>query len=212
MFSLLIFDLDGTLIDSRKDIAFSVNQTLMDLSLSALPEETIYSCVGNGVSRLLADTVKSADPNLLEQANKLFERHYLAHLTDCTTLYPGMEAVLDHYRDKQKVVVTNKRAKFTRKIMDNLGVASHFECLITADEIGALKPDPAMLVFALQTTHRSAGEAIAIGDMCNDIRAARGAGVAICSVGYGFEEGGLLKAANPDFFAETVGDLATLSF
>ncbi len=212
MFSLLIFDLDGTLIDSRADIALSVNLTLRDLGRPTMPDETIYGYVGNGVYRLIADATGSADPQFITRSLEIFDGHYLAHLTEKTRLYPEMEAVLNHYRDKKKVVVTNKRAKFTRKIMENLGVADLFLSLISGDEIGQLKPHPGMVLHALNQFCIPAKEAVIIGDMHNDIHAARAAGVAVCAVGYGLGDRVALKEANPDFFAETVRDLITLSF
>jgi phosphoglycolate phosphatase len=193
LFALLIFDLDGTLIDSRQDIAVSVNLTLHDLGLPKLPEETIYGYVGNGVTRLIHDAVNSKDPDLLKEADQIFERHYLAHLTDQTCLYPGMETVLKRYKDIKKIVVTNKRAKFTRKIIENLGVTNQFELLISADEIGHLKPSPEMIFHALKRLEQSADETIMIGDMENDILAARAAGVSVCAVGYGFGEADRLR-------------------
>ncbi len=212
MFSLLIFDLDGTLIDSRKDIALAVNLTLRDLGRPTLPDETIYGYVGDGVYRLITDATGSHDPEFLARSLLIFDGHYLAHLTDQTRLYPGMEEVLRHYREKKKIVVTNKRAKFTRKIMENLGVADRFELLISGDEVGPLKPDPAMMLHALAQLRHPAEETVVIGDMHNDIHAARAAGIAVCAVGYGLGDPKRLKEAKPDFFAETVGDLITLPF
>ena len=212
LFSLLIFDLDGTLIDSRQDIALSVNLTLNDLGRPTLPEETIYGYVGNGVTRLIHDAVGSEDPALLKKADQIFACHYLAHLSDKTRLYPGMETVLNHYQDKKKVVATNKRAQFTRKIIENLGLSNQFELLISADEVGPCKPDPAMIDYALKRLNQSTQETLVIGDMENDILAARAAGVSVCAVGYGFGEASRLRNAKPDFFAEKVSDLATFPF
>ncbi len=211
MFSLIIFDLDGTLVDSRKDIAGAVNFTLQAVNLPTLPEETIYGYVGNGVSRLIADATAGQDAAVREKAVKTFENYYLAHLTDHTGLYPGMDKVLERYHDKRKAVVTNKRGKFTRKIMENLGVANRFELLISADETGGhLKPDPDMIYRALAELNVPAKETLVIGDMMNDIYAARAAGVAICAVGYGFGLPQSLKEAKPDFYADTVDDLMRL--
>jgi phosphoglycolate phosphatase len=210
LFSLLIFDLDGTLIDSRKDIALSVNLTLRDLGRPPLSDETIYSYVGNGVTRLVTDSTGSSDPAALARALEIFDTHYLAHLTDQTRLYPGMIDVLHHYRERRKILVTNKRAKFTRKIMENLGVADQFELLVSGDEIGPMKPDPGMIFYALKQSGLSAREAIVIGDMNNDINAARAAGVASCAVGYGMGDIEQLRDT-ADFFADTVQDLITLS-
>ncbi len=212
MFSLLIFDLDGTLIDSRVDIALAVNLTLRDLGRPLLPVETIYGYVGNGVSRLLADATGSTDPDFLARTFEIFDHHYLTHLTDQTCLYSGIMDVLNHYQDKKKVVVTNKREKFTRKIIENLGITNRFELLICGDTVGPLKPDPGMILYALKQLNIQADEAIIIGDMENDIRAARGAGISVCAVGYGFGDAFELKKSQPNYFAETVREIVSLSF
>ena len=124
-----------------------------------------------------------------------------------------MDKVLERYHDKRKVVVTNKRGIFTRRIMENLGVANRFERLISADETGGhLKPAPDMIWRVLAELNIPAKETVVIGDMTNDIHAARAAGVAICAVGYGFGSPQGLKEAKPDFYVDTVSDLMTLPF
>ncbi|MEK7748190.1 MAG: HAD-IA family hydrolase [Nitrospirota bacterium] len=206
MFSLYIFDLDGTLIDSRKDIANAVNRTFRDLKLPALPEETIYSFVGNGVYRLLTDATGSDDPVFLEKTLKIFEGHYLAHLLDDTALYPGMAELLAQNKNKRKSVATNKRMQFTDKIIDGL-CPNDFECVFGAQAGMKLKPDPEMILRTLDALNVPANETVLIGDMLNDIYAARAAGIKICSVGYGFGNESELKEAHPDFYFRTVQEL-----
>ncbi|HLG21710.1 MAG TPA: HAD-IA family hydrolase [Candidatus Manganitrophaceae bacterium] len=205
--SLLIFDLDGTLIDSRKDIADSVNLTFRDLGLPEISPQVIYGYVGNGIRRLLLDTVKSADPDWADRALEIFEGHYLKHLLDETELYPGMEETLQHFRHKKKAVVTNKPLLYTTKIMDGLNVRSHFDIILGAEPIVNLKPHPEMIFRALEYLDITPDEAVMIGDTLNDLTAARAAGVKSCAVGYGLGNVEELISASPDFFAETVSDL-----
>ena len=208
--SLLIFDLDGTLIDSRKDIADSVNLTFRDLGLPEISPQVIYGYVGNGIRRLLLDTVKSADPDWADRALEIFEGHYLKHLLDETELYPGMEETLQHFRHKKKAVVTNKPLLYTTKIMDGLNVRSHFDIILGAEPIVNLKPHPEMIFRALEYLDITPDEAVMIGDTLNDLTAARAAGVKSCAVGYGLGNVEELISASPDFFAETVDDLKRL--
>ena len=210
MFKLYIFDLDGTLIDSRKDIANAVNLTFRDLGLPALPNETIYGYVGNGVYRLITDATGSGDPEFLNRALLVFEGHYLAHLVDETCLYPGMKELLRQYQHHRKAVVTNKRIKFTKKIIDGLCEDNTFELVLGAEEGVNLKPHPEMILKTMAQLHVSADETVMIGDMMNDIVSARAAGIKICSVGYGFGDEQELREAKPDFFARTVSDLKIL--
>src|SRR3989338_7074144 len=208
--SLLIFDLDGTLIDSRKDIADSVNLTFRDLGLPEISPQVIYGYVGNGIRRLLLDTVKSADPDWADRALEIFEGHYLKHLLDETELYPGREETLQHSRHKKKAVVTNKPLLYTTKIMDGLNVRSHFDIILGAEPIVNLKPHPEMIFRALEYLDITPDEAVMIGDTLNDLTAARAAGVKSCAVGYGLGNVEELISASPDFFAETVDDLKRL--
>ncbi|MBI3598673.1 MAG: HAD-IA family hydrolase [Nitrospirae bacterium] len=210
MFSLYIFDLDGTLIDSRKDIANAVNRTFRDLNLPELPNATIYGYVGNGVYRLITDATKSTDPTLLNQALKIFEGHYLAHLVDETCLYPGMGELLFQYQHKRKAVVTNKRIKFTQKIIERLCPENTFALVLGAQEGVNLKPHPEMILKTIAQLNVPANETVLIGDMMNDIHAARAAGIKVCAVSYGFGDEKELQEGKPDFFARTVNELKVL--
>ncbi len=210
MFKLYIFDLDGTLIDSRKDIANAVNMTFRDLHLPELPNETIYGYVGNGVYRLITDATGSIDPSFLEKSLKIFEGHYLAHLVDETCLYPGMQELLCQNQHKRKSVVTNKRIQFTQKIIEGLCPKNTFELVLGAEDGVNLKPHPEMILKTIAQLGVPANETIIIGDMMNDIHAARAAGIKVCAVSYGFGDAKELQEGEPDFFAETVSDLKIL--
>lgn len=210
--SLLIFDLDGTLIDSKKDLAISVNLTFRDLGLPEKPLEEIYGYVGNGVRRLIFDSLGSADPALIEQSLQIFEAHYLKHLLDETVLYPGMEEVLAHFKEKKKAVVTNKPLLYTTRIMEGLGARPHFDLILGSEPIVNLKPHPEMILRTLDHLRIAPSEAVMIGDSANDVQAARAAGIKSCGVGYGICDPDLLRSTGPDFFAETVGDLKRLFF
>jgi phosphoglycolate phosphatase len=208
--SLLIFDLDGTLIDSRKDIAASVNLTFRDLGLPEQPDELIYGYVGNGVRRLILDTVRSADPLLIDRTLQIFEGHYLKHLLDDTVLYAGLEEVLHHFGNKKKAIVTNKPLLYSIKIIEGLRVRAHFDLILGAEPIVRLKPHPEMILRTLDDLNVAPAEAVMIGDSLNDIEAARSAGIKSCAVGYGLGNVEELRSGNPDFFAETVEDLKRL--
>ncbi|MFQ5597914.1 MAG: HAD family hydrolase [Nitrospiria bacterium] len=207
---LLIFDLDGTLIDSKRDIAKSVNKTFRDIGLPEKPQEVIYGFVGNGVRQLIVDAVASEDPQLINRSLKIFEQHYLAHLLDETRLFPGIASVLYHYESKKKALVTNKPAKYTDKIIMGLGVKTLFDSVIAGDPTIELKPHPEMILKTLEAVKTEPSDAVMIGDSLNDIHAARSAGVRICGVGYGFGDTEVLKSAGLDYFVETGQDLITL--
>ncbi len=207
---LLIFDLDGTLIDSKRDIANSLNLTFKEVGLPELTHELIYSYVGNGVRRLMIDAVGSEDSKLIDHTLACFEQHYLEHLLDETRLFPGIVEVLAHFEDKKIALATNKPTHYTEKIMTGLNLQAKFDFVMSANPKVRLKPHPAMLLKTLQVLDVAPADAIMIGDSLNDIHAAKAAGVSVCGVGYGFADAQTLKSENPDFFIDQSHELMTL--
>lgn len=204
---LIIFDLDGTLADTKKDIAGSVNLTLEELGLPEKPDALIYSYVGSGIRKLIQQSVGEEEGERFRAAMGVFRKHYLAHLLDTTKLYPGMDGVLAHFKSKKKAVVTNKAQLYTDKLMSGLKITDRFDLILGGDNGYPLKPDPAMLRTVLEKLSADPKRAVMIGDGLHDINAARAAGIAICAVGYGLGDPEELRRAGPDFFCETVNDL-----
>ena len=207
---LLIFDLDGTLADTKDDLAHSVNLTLRELGLPERSNETIYGFVGSGVRKLIQQAVGEEEGERLREAIRVFRKHYLAHLLDHTRLYPGMDEVLRHFASKKKAVVTNKAQIYTDRILEGLRLTDRFDLILGGDNGYPLKPDPKMLLTVLEKLGVPAGSAVMIGDGMPDIQAARSAGMRICAVGYGLCDPEELRRAGPDFFSETVSDLMRL--
>lgn len=207
---LLIFDLDGTLADTKDDIATAVNLTLKEFGLPPKEPATIYGYVGDGVRKLLQRTFEGQPQGVFEQALKVFRRHYLDHLLDTTQFYPGILGVLEHFKNKKKAIATNKPSEYTRNIIDGLGVWSLFDLVLGGDSTPYLKPHPAIIREVLDRLRVKEERAIMIGDGVNDILAARAAGTRSCAVGYGLGRAEDLLAVNPDFFCEEVSDLPRL--
>lgn len=204
---LLLFDLDGTLADTKADLATAVNLTLRDFGLPQHPPERIYTFVGDGVRVLLARAFESRGAKAFEEALAVFRGHYLDHLLDETRLYPGVEKVLEHFAHKKKGVVTNKPIEYTLKLMDGLGARDRFDVILGSDSTAKLKPHPEMIERALGAVSVSAERAVMIGDNVNDIQAARASGVRSIAVGYGLGDPATLRAAEPDFFCERIEDV-----
>jgi phosphoglycolate phosphatase len=207
---LIIFDLDGTLIDSKDDIAVCVNLTLGELGLPTKEPKVIYGYVGDGVRRLLQQAVGDGNQVQFKKAMKIFRGHYLAHLLDTTGFYPGVEEMLDHFKNKKKAVVTNKPIEYTEKIMDGLKARERFDLILGGDGMNNLKPHPEMLHKVLEEMEVRRDRSVMVGDGVNDILAARAAGVRICAVGYGLGDPVRLKGAEPDFFCERIEELKDL--
>lgn len=208
---LIIFDLDGTLADTKEDIARAVHLTLVELNLPPVPREVVYTYVGDGVKKLIQRAVSQIHhEDAFDRALAVFRRHYLEHLLDTTRFYPGMEEVLDHYARKTLAVVTNKPIEYTHKLLRGLDQERRFAVVLGGDSTPHLKPHPGMILEVLRQTGIDRERAFMIGDMPNDILAARAAGVRVCGVGYGLGDPAAVRAAGPDAFAEKVPALLTL--
>src|SRR5213593_2341535 len=178
---LLIFDLDGTLIESKWDIATAVNLTLGDLGLPLRPQEEIFSFVGDGIKRLLRLAVGEENQSRYEEALRIFRRHYLAHCLDRTRFYPGVEPVLNH-----------------------------FGYVVGGDNGYGLKPEPGMFHKILDELKVEKERAVLIGDSTNDINGGHNAGIKVCAVGYGMGNREKMAACGPDWFIEKPEELIEL--
>ena len=206
---LLIFDLDGTLIESKWDIATAVNLTLNELGLPTRPQEEIFSFVGDGIKRLLRLAVGEARQAAYDDALRVFRGHYLAHCLDRTRFYPGVETVLTHFADKHKAVATNKSLEYTTKILEGLG-AHHFAYVVGGDNGYGLKPEPGMLVKVMEALNVDRERTVLVGDSTNDINGGHNAGIRVCAVGYGMGNREKMAACGPDWFIERPEDLLEL--
>jgi len=206
---LLIFDLDGTLIESRWDIATAVNLTLSELGLPTRPQEEIFSFVGDGIKRLLRLAVGEERQAAYDDALRVFRGHYLAHCLDRTRFYPGVETVLTHFADKHKAVATNKSLEYTTKILEKLG-AHHFAYVVGGDNGYGLKPEPGMLVKVMKALNVDRQRTVLVGDSTNDINGGHNAGIRVCAVGYGMGNREKMAACGPDWFIERPEELLEL--
>jgi phosphoglycolate phosphatase len=206
---LLIFDLDGTLIESKWDIAHAVNFTLKELGLPERPIEEIFGFVGDGVKRLLRLAVGEGNQEKFEKALQVFRGHYLEHCLDRTTFYPGIEPMLEHFAHKQKVIATNKSIEYTRVILNGLG-PQHFMYMVGGDNGFGLKPEPGMLLHIINKIGAAKERTVLVGDSTNDINGGHNAGIRVCAVGYGMGNRQKMEACQPDWFIEKPEQLTEL--
>ena len=197
--SLLIYDLDGTLIDSKRDIANAVNWTLGQLGLPPVSNETVYGYVGNGVRPLIAKSVGEESGARVKEALKIFKAYYRKHLLDQTRLFEGVKGVLHHFRGKTQVVLTNKPGVFTLPILKGLKVDHYFSAIIGGEDGFPKKPDPAAIHHLLKTFNCPPAQAVMIGDSRVDIETGKNAGILTCGVTYGFRSENEVRASRPDF-------------
>lgn len=213
---VLLWDFDGTIADTRGDIAQAVRAVLAGRSLPSLDTGAIIACTGRGVDVLLQRCLEISgspprDDADLAQALDVFRTYYTRHMTDHTTVYPGIHRLLHRLRDAGRVmgVVSNKTEAMTVAVAGRLGLADCFRIILGGDSLPVRKPDAGPILHALEACSRGAGphNAAMIGDTMTDFHAARAAGIRVCLVGYGFEPPGELRAAEPDWWMQTPADL-----
>jgi phosphoglycolate phosphatase len=203
-----LFDLDGTLIDSRRDIADCVNFTLAALGgHSPLPVETVEQMVGDGVRQLLTRAAGPLDEPTMKRALEIFLPYYLEHCTDTTNLYPGVLETLRSLAGRGLAVVTNKPMAHTEKTLKALGLESFFPVVLGGDSLATRKPDPAPVLEALRQLGITPSQAVMVGDSPMDIHAARSAGVRVAAVTYGFRTGAELMSHSPDYLIGAFAEL-----
>jgi phosphoglycolate phosphatase len=207
---LMIFDLDGTLVASGRDIAASVNDTLTTLGLPAIEEAMILEFIGDGVKKLIERSLGPALQVRFEEALALFSRHYEEHMLDTTTLYPGVIEVLRHFHDKKKVVLTNKRHRFAAALSHALQLTQFFDDVIGADSTPYIKPDVRLADLILKRFQAHPDQTVVIGDGVNDIRLAKHAGLLSCALLNGLTGRETLLNLKPDYSCEHLPEITRI--
>ncbi len=206
-----IFDLDGTLIDSRRDIAAAANAVQAWRGAPALTEEEVAGYVGDGarelVRRLLARAGTAAGEAEVAAGLAVFRRHYGRHLLDHTRPFPGVLETLEHFRSLPLAVATNKPRAFTRAILAGLGLEAYFRRVVSPEDAGRRKPDPTPLRICLEGLDPPPGAVVVVGDSPHDIAAARAIGAAAVAAAYGLTEPARLRAAAPDLIIQRCDEL-----
>lgn len=206
----LIFDLDGTLIDSKFDLVISVNATLAKLGHAALPEATVASYVGSGAGVLMQRALGgSPGKEQLEHALALFLEHYSAHKLDNTRAYPGVETALAQLKGIPMAVLTNKPVRASAEILDGLGLAPYFKKIYGGNSFETKKPDPLGAKTLLSELGVSPERTLMVGDSEVDVQTARNSGMFVAIVEYGF--GTHDRAAYPaDVYLKQMEDIVPL--
>ncbi len=206
---LLIFDLDGTLIDSRLDLANAVNATRAHMGKEPLENERVYSYVGNGAPVLIRRAMgEQATEAELQEALEFFLEYYGDHDLDYTTLYPGVKESLDRLlaAEKRMAVLTNKPVRMSRSIVKGLGVAAHFLQVYGGNSFEFKKPNPIGMEALMREAGIDRARTMMIGDSSVDVQTARNAGVQCCGVTYGFQPETLADPA-PELLVDRMEDL-----
>jgi len=206
----LIFDLDGTLIDSQLDLIRSVNAMLSEMGREQLHEDTISGYIGHGAPQLVGRALgNGATEEERERALKFFLGYYEDHKMDTTRAYPGVLEALEQLAAFPMGVLTNKPVRVSRRILDALGLAKYFRAVYGGNSFETKKPDPLGAQTILRELGAAPREAVLIGDSEVDVQTARNAGTLAAAVNYGF--GTHDRAAYPaDIYLERLTDLPAL--
>ena len=216
----LFFDLDGTLIDSKLDLALAVNAALEHMSRRELPHEMIFGFVGQGAPTLIRRSLSAApdgsalpepSESEIEQGLRFFLQYYKDHMLDNTVLYPGVRAGLERLaaQGHAMAILTNKPERISKMILKGLGVDGHFRYVYGGNSFPTKKPDPMGVHTLLRDFSLAPGQAMMVGDSEIDVLTARNSGIWCCGVTYGLGSH-LLGEYPPDILLDTLEDLPQL--
>jgi phosphoglycolate phosphatase len=206
----LIFDLDGTLIDSKQDLIHSVNAMLRELGRGELAAETISGYIGHGAPTLVARALGGECTEAERQrALQFFLSYYELHKMDTTCAYPGVAETIEKLRSTPMAVLTNKPVRISMRILDAMGLSKYFRMVYGGNSFETKKPDPLGARTILRELGAEPHEALLVGDSQVDVQTARNAGTLAAAVNYGF--GVHDRTAYPaDIYLERFAELATL--
>ncbi|MFT5425724.1 MAG: phosphoglycolate phosphatase [Gammaproteobacteria bacterium] len=219
---MVVLDLDGTLVDSVPDLAYSLDSMLQKLGMPDAGEMKTREWVGNGIERLVKralsnnfapdDLDKEPDASLFEKALPLFISEYKQNACKRSRLYEGVREGLDYLlqNDFKLACVTNKPSQFTNIVLETLGIQNAFGIVISGDTLAKKKPDPLPLLHAAEHFGVSASKALMVGDSVNDVSAARAAGFQILCVNYGYNHGQDIRLANPDLVIDSLAEFPNI--
>ena len=210
-FRAVIFDLDGTLVDSAGEIAAALNASLREAGLRSLPRERVEGLIGRGVHALVERALRELDaPRRLDEVLTGFESHYERIVGSEAQLFAGVQPGLERLRAARipMAVVTNKPRAFTLKLLSRLDVAPFFAAIVAGDDGIPRKPQGDMLVAACERVASAPGETLMLGDSQNDVAAARAAGCTVWCVPYGYNEGRPVESLDCDAIVRDLVEVA----
>ena len=213
---LLIFDLDGTLINSALDLAKAVNYMLEQLARKTFVEEVIHGWVGNGALTLVKRALlgkreldNTLDDSYVDKALQIFLDYYETHLCEATIPYPHVVSTLESLKDQGYIlaIITNKPYPFVPPILENLAMDGLFSLLLGGDSLAEKKPHPLPLLYTCEKLGMAIENTVMIGDSKNDILAANACGMDSVGVTYGYNYGEDIGVHNPTVIIDDFNDL-----
>ena len=196
MMRLIIFDLDGTLVDSSIDLTNALNYAIEPYDIERMTVQRTKSLVGEGITRLIEKLLGQEMIAFRQSVMDRFMEYYSAHLVDFTRPYAGVPETLVVLQDYKKAVISNKREALTRRVLLELGLLPYFDAVLGSDSVEEKKPSPKPLLAVMKLFSSPAGETVIVGDSNFDIDAGKAAGISTIAVSYGFRDAGILQQAD----------------
>ncbi len=207
---LIVYDFDGTLVDTKRDIADSVNLVLTELLIPELPHETIFKYVGRGVDKLMSQALNGTGQDDIPGAVTLFRKHYDRRLLDHTDFFPHGRETLEYFSRKKQAILSNKPRPFILRILSGLKCDCAFESILGGDSLENKKPDPEGLHRLMRQCGLPPESVLMLGDSPIDVETGKRAGVATCVATHGMSSRAELEAAEPDWMIDSLAELRDL--
>lgn len=214
---LVLFDLDGTMVDSVPDLAFSLDVTLEQLGLPQRGIDAVRMWVGNGIDRLVKRGITNhmtddPDPELFARAIVMFRQTYADNTSRFSLVYDGVFEGLEYLQGAriQCACVTNKAEQFTRPLLEQLNLAPYMGLVVSGDTLSKSKPDPMPLLHVAKYFGIESSDCVMVGDSMHDMQAAKSAGFKSIAVPYGYNHGVDIAQSKPDAIIQSIADLKKL--
>jgi len=205
---LILFDLDGTLVNTSEDLTHALNFALKPFGLRELEVEDTIKLVGEGITRLIEKALVNERVQQRGKAIQRFLDYYAKHLTDFSKVYPGVPETLKKLHNFKKVVISNKREYLSVKLLDDLGLLNYFNMVVGSDTTSEKKPSAVPVLYILKELHVTPEQAVIVGDSNFDIEAGKKAGIKTIAVTYGFRGKNLLLDA--DYMIDEFNELPSV--
>jgi phosphoglycolate phosphatase len=204
---VIFFDVDGTLIDARQDIVNAMNYALRSMKFPEKSFDELVSYIGTGVKDLVRGSLGTRDESLVDRAAQIYGGYYVQHPADEAKLYPHVQETLEYFKDKKKVILTNRYARFADAALKALEIRKYFEEIIGGDNEKCIKPSVCVLDPYVLKSGIDKEKMLIVGDMTIDIETGKNSGIKTCWVTYGLGKKQSVEPLNPDF---VVNDLIEL--
>ncbi len=209
-FELIIFDLDGTLVDSSEDLTEALNYATLPFGHEPLSVATVKTLVGEGVPKLINKVLHEDEGALKDEVTTRFTDYYLCHLTNHTRTYPGVVETLARMTAFRKTVVSNKKEALSKKVLNDLDLLKYFDFVLGGDSVSEKKPSPLPLITTAQHFGVAPEHCLMVGDSQFDMVAGKRAGMKTCGVTYGFRGRTILLESGADYLVDSFGKIPGL--